>query len=84
MKSIQSGIKEILNGYKGVEVREVMAWPGYGGGLWAFIKTNGITERQMKLASRKIFKQYETVTATHFEGGWFNYIYTRESLKRAD
>lgn len=85
MDDIIKGITKILKGYKGVEVLDVkLHESSYDNSFWAFICTDGITQRQMKLASIKILKKYKMVGATHFQGGWLNYIYSRETLKRAE
>lgn len=85
LNNVIKGITKILKGYKGVEVLDVKLYESsYDKSFWAFICTDGITQRQMKLASIKILKKYKMVGATHFEGGWLNYIYSRETLKRAE
>lgn len=76
-------IKKILSGYKGAEIKSVSCKDNVTGGMWLWVKAM-MTPRQMKLAATKILKKYKDIDGVHFEGSWLNYIYTRETLKRAE
>ena len=70
--------KTIEKNYKGVSVTLVELT---NDGEWLIIKADGMKERNMPFAAKRILSMHEGIRYVHFTGGWTEHVYTRETLK---
>ena len=70
----------ILEKYKGVHVPQ--------GGIelssgedYLMLKVQGMTERNMPFAAKRILARFPQIRMVHFTGGWTEHVYTRNTLK---
>lgn len=76
-------IEKILNGYKNFKYKTVTIAQTRNSN-YACVVLDYATIVQMRLAAKKILKSCPDVSAVLYDGMWTNYIYTRETLKRAE
>ena len=74
-KNIISGI---LGKYKGVKVQGIELSKG---GDYLMLKAQGMTERNMPLAAKRILARFPEIRMVHFTGGWTEHVYSRNTLK---
>ena len=70
---LEKNYKGVYVPYGGIELSK--------GGDYLLLKVQGMKERNMPWAAKRILNRFPEIKMIHFTGGWTEYVYTRNTLK---